>query len=678
MTSRTSLLACTFALFASLASAQRDPQEESKILEELAAVAPGAVTEFQAATEAMDRGDNEAADSGYGKVLDLAPDFAHALRRRSYVVADNDEGLALARRALLVEEHGYNLSAVVDALLRFDDPAKLQEANRLAERLVVMLPDEPSALSIVAAASLRSENLALFRKAIGGLRRVAPDEMATHYYAAFDAGLEEDWIRAEAEIERARELGLPAEEADAFLDGTGIRSRARNWRYLYLAGHASVAWVGGLLALLGIGAILSRWTLSAIESQSAETTGLPSGAMRMMRRVYGIVLSLASLYFYVSMPFVFILVVAASGGLIYALLSLGYIPLKLLLIAFILLFVTLWAMLKGLLARGGRSDPGERLEEKDAPEVFSLLREVASKIGTPMVDSVFLVPDATVAVFERGSTLDHLRHRGERCLVLGLGVMDGMKLGQLKGILAHEYGHLSNRDTAGGGLALQVRRSILTSAETLASGGAAVWYNPAWLFLNAFFRLYLRISQGASRLQEVLADRWAVLAYGKEAFSSGLSHAVRRAVEFDFLSQREIFQAVRESRPLRNLYDLKVPLQWAPEDEPAEKEKPPAQCIEEAYQEALSTPASPYDSHPATAQRIAWVEKMTGVASPPMDERDAWSLFPDRNRIQELVTRQVSSRVQAFIARQQEFQSQSAGTESEQEIVTLGLSSDKK
>ena len=676
MTSWTPFLAFAFALFAALASAQRDPKEESEILQELAAVAPGAVAEFQAATEAMDRGDKETAASAYGKVLELAPDFAHALRRRSYVVADNDEALALARRALLTEEHGYNLTAVVQALLRFEDPTKLQEANRLAERLIEIRPDEPNALSIIATASLRSENEALFRKALAGLRRVAPDEIPTHYYGAVDALLEEDWTRAEAEIERARELGLPAEEADAFLDGTGIRSRARNWRYLSLAGYASLAWVVGLVALLLIGAALSRRTLSAIEAQSAEATGLPSGGMKLMRRVYGLVLSVASLYFYLSMPFVFLLVLGAAGGLLYAVITLGYIPVKLVLIAVILLVVTLWAMLKGLLARGERSDPGDRLEEKDAPEVFSLLREVASKLGTPMVDSVFLVPDATVAVFERGSTLDHLRHRGERCLVLGLGVLSEMKLGQLKGILAHEYGHLSNRDTAGGGLALQVRRSILTSAGILASGGAAVWYNPAWLFLNAFYRLYLRISQGASRLQEVLADRWAVLAYGKEAFSSGLRHAVRRAVEFDFLTQREISQAVRESRPLRNLYDLKVPLQWTPQDE--QIEKPPAQCIEEAYQEALSTPASPYDSHPAAVQRIAWVEKMTGVAASPMDERDAWSLFPDRNRMQELITRQVSARVQAFLARQQELHAQSEAMQGEDEIVSLGLSSGKK
>jgi Zn-dependent protease with chaperone function len=334
-------------------------------------------------------------------------------------------------------------------------------------------------------------------------------------------------------------------------------------------------------------------------------------------------------------------------------------------------------MVKGLLARGDRSDPGKRLEEKDAPALYSVLRDVAAKVDTPMVDSVFLVPDATVAVFERGSTLKHLRHRGERCLLMGIGVLDGMSLGQLKAILAHEYGHLSNRDTAGGGLALQVRRSILTSAEALASGGAAVWYNPAWLFLNGFFRLYLRISQGASRLQEVLADRWAVLAYGKDAFSSGLRHVVRRGIEFDFLSRREITQAVRESRPLHNLYDLQVPPQWSKGDEEAENGKPPAQIIEEAYQEALSAPTSDYDSHPAPAQRLAWVDRMTGAPSPTPETSEAWSLFPEKGRIQELMTSQVGARLQAFIARQTEIQASLDRVKPDEEVVSLGLDSRK-
>ena len=57
--------------------------------------------------------------------------------------------------------------------------------------------------------------------------------------------------------------------------------------------------------------------------------------------------------------------------------------------------------------------------------------------------------------------------------------------------------------------------------------GAAVW-SPAWWFVRGFYMLFLRISQGASRLQEVMADRWAAFSYGAQAFESGLRHALGR------------------------------------------------------------------------------------------------------------------------------------------------------
>jgi hypothetical protein len=38
--------------------------------------------------------------------------------------------------------------------------------------------------------------------------------------------------------------------------------------------------------------------------------------------------------------------------------------------------------------------------------------------------------------------------------------------------------------------------------------------NPAWWFATGFYRIFLRVSQGAARLQEILADRRAAEAYG--------------------------------------------------------------------------------------------------------------------------------------------------------------------
>lgn len=96
---------------------------------------------------------------------------------------------------------------------------------------------------------------------------------------------------------------------------------------------------------------------------------------------------------------------------------------------------------------------------------------------------------------------------------------------------------------------------IVPDAPWLYMSGAAQWYNPAWLLINALYRIFLRVSQGASRLQEVLADRWAAIICGPQAFSEGLTHVIRQSIEFRLLSNIEIELARKEERRLTRHVD---------------------------------------------------------------------------------------------------------------------------
>jgi hypothetical protein len=237
-----------------------------------------------------------------------------------------------------------------------------------------------------------------------------------------------------------------------------------------------------------------------------------------------------------------------------------------------------------------------------------------------------------LAVMERGGLLKQMRGTGERCLILGIGVLEGFRIGPFKAVLAHEYGHFSNRDTAGGGFALAVRRSVHQMAMSLAESGAAGWFNPAWLFVNGFHRVFLRISQGASRLQEILADRWAAISYGAEAFADGLRHVIERSIRFDVLVHGALVDAAEHGHAVPNLY-LHQPKQPAP---PAD--------IEQAISEALNAEPSPYDSHPSPSDRFAWTRALRATEIQPEAEDDlpVWGLFDDREPLEIEMTRQVS------------------------------------
>lgn len=640
---------------------ERDPAEENLLHKQLESISPEAVGYFIKATQALDNNDNTTAVENYQRVLDYAPDFIPALRRMSYVVADSKKALKLAQKAyeLVEDNHFYNTRAVLEALLKQEEDNS-SETIRYAEKLLAQAPDDIGSQASICQAGLKTGRYNMMETAVNNLKRIAPDEVVTHYYAGLEAAVNKRWTEAEDEFVKAQELGFPADVADRIMDELGISRNAKRWHLLIFSLYGVAGWACGLVLLLLLGLVLSRLTLKSIKTMTEKGQTEEKGNVHIIRSIYAIVLRLTSFYFYISIPVVLILVIAAGGGVIYSFFLIGRIPIKLALIIVVAVLVTTGGMIKSLFIRVRDDDPGPRLEEDDAPTFFNGLREISSKIGAPMVDSVFLVPNATAAVFERGSFWKRLSGETEKCLILGLGLLNGMTQLQLKSILAHEFGHISNRDTAGGSMALHVRRSIHASAEAMAAGGAAAWYNPAWLFINAFYRIFLIVSQGSSRLQEVLADQWAVLAYGSSAFIEGLTHVVRRGIEYNLIADLEIDQAIQERRNLNNLYSLQVPEKW-PEtntsdniDEGAKgndekTQLTPKEKIEGVFIEAMNKKTSHYDSHPAPQQRIGWVENLKNVPSVEDDRSPAWDLLDNAKTLQDIMTGDINTRVQDYI-----------------------------
>ena len=181
---------------------------------------------------------------------------------------------------------------------------------------------------------------------------------------------------------------------------------------------------------------------------------------------------------------------------------------------------------------------------------------MAGAVGTRPVDEIRVTPGTDLAVYERGKSADKRQDKATRILILGVGVLNGFTRNAFRAVLAHEYGHFSHRDTAGGEVALRVNKDMVTFAYAMAAAGQAVWYNLAFQFLRAYHFIFRRITHGATRLQEILADRVAVYLYGARAFEEGLTHVIYRDVEFNHLAVREINAANAGRRALQNIYEL--------------------------------------------------------------------------------------------------------------------------
>ncbi|MCP4537572.1 MAG: M48 family metalloprotease [Chloroflexi bacterium] len=283
---------------------------------------------------------------------------------------------------------------------------------------------------------------------------------------------------------------------------------------------------------------------------------------------------------------------------------------------------TLIAIVRSIFTRVKDEDPGHVLSRDEAPQLWSLAEDVAERVGTRPVDAIYVVPAPNIAVTERGGLVQKLRGAGQRCLILGLGTLPEMTQAQFKAILAHEYGHFSNRDTAGGNLARQVRFSMNRMAYGLAINGLARWYNPAWLFVNSFNRVFLRVTLGASRLQEILADRYAALAYGVENFVNGLTHVVRQSLLFSANINHKVDLATQSGTNLPNLYV------------PAALPDPLMEQLETKIDTEMSRPTSAYDSHPSPQERFRLLRQLDVTNEVAENQEPVWDLLADAEKLQ--------------------------------------------
>jgi len=621
------------SLAAAIPPTEEGARFDARIVKDLAARSPEAAALFSQANALREKGNHAAAADLYGRVYQQVPGFVHALRRQGYEELDQGHrrrALALLQQAVSQDPSAENLAALATALCRKtpeSTPAEeeLEEADKLSARAVALDPRSYMIWTMrfqVVEARGDLHGLAVVAER---LRELGPREPSAWVAQALVSGGQGEWNAADAALRRARALGLPEESYRQIGDALA-EAQPWYWRLRPLWWGLAL-WLAAMPVLFLCGWVLSRATTRQARNP-ANVAGSPQGFQLALRRAYRGVLWLSCVYYWLSLPLVLLLVLAAGGGTIYAIFAFGHIPVKLVVVILGIVVVTAASIVKSIFVRQSRQDPGPVLDLERHPRFRGVLEEVAQRIGTRPVDTVYLTPGTDLAVMERGGLASQLRGAPERCLILGLGVLEGMRLRPFKAVLAHEYGHFSNRDTAGGGFALAVRSSLQAMGAGLAQGGAATWYNPAWLFYHGFLRAFLRISQGASRLQEVLADRWAAAAYGSAAFAGGLRHVIDRAVRFDAYVSAGLTELVQKKLPLANLYTLQPA-------KPAD-DRTLAEEVESSFHRA----PSPYDSHPSPVDRVRWVELAGAAGEPPAagDDDTVWSLFADREALERLLT----------------------------------------
>ncbi|KAF0212123.1 MAG: hypothetical protein FD167_5329, partial [bacterium] len=348
---------------------------------------------------------------------------------------------------------------------------------------------DPENLFVLAQIAIELERQEETCQASAKLLEKYPDLMLTHYYSYACAVYQKNWIKAEEEIQKAQSLGLPDETAKKIL-GSGISTEASIWRYAFYTFYLTSIWIIGLVALFILGKMFSNLTLKAVESFDPNT---PNPLANNLRKYYRALINFASFYYYLSMPIVVFLVVALAGSIIYVFMILGRIPLKLAAIVIICALLTVVAAIRSFFIKVDSSDPGRNLKEEEAPALWQLTKDVAQAIGTRPIDEIRITPGTDIAVYEKGTWREKSQDRAKRVLILGIALLNDFNQNAFRAVLAHEYGHFSNRDTAGGDIALRVSNDMVKFAVAMALSDQAVWWNLAYQFLRVYDFIFRRI-----------------------------------------------------------------------------------------------------------------------------------------------------------------------------------------
>lgn len=174
----------------------------------------------------------------------------------------------------------------------------------------------------------------------------------------------------------------------------------------------------------------------------------------------------------------------------------------------------------------GDDHKGLEITEAEHPRLFAFIRQICADTGAPPPAKIVLSPEVNAGVFYT-PTFWNLFLPTRKNLHIGLGLVNALELSEFKAVLAHEFGHFSQRTMRLGGYVYSSNRivgEIIFGRDWLDEALSA--FNPVlnairW-FLGKLFRVINFADAGLSRQMEFQADLVAVSVCGSDAIIHGL------------------------------------------------------------------------------------------------------------------------------------------------------------
>ncbi len=319
--------------------------------------------------------------------------------------------------------------------------------------------------------------------------------------------------------------------------------------------------------------------------------------------------------------------------------------------------------------RSGNPGGIEVLRENE-PQLFSFLNRLADEVGAPKPHRVFVTPEVNAAVFYDLSLMN-LLFPSKKNLIIGLGLVNVLNLGELKAVLAHEFGHFAQNSMVVGRwvyVAQQIIGHMVATRDWLdgiVRFISRIDLRIAWLgwilsliiwsirsLMDTLFSLVIIAERALSREMEFNADLVAVSVTGSDALVNALhklqaaDHAWQTALNIagseagNGKRVEDLFYAqqatINEMRRVLNdeLYGTTPPMS---EEGDGEQHR--------VFSEEFARPPQMWSTHPHNRDREDNAKRHYIPAA--IDERSAWSLFADAPALRKQISMSIYNKENA-------------------------------
>jgi Zn-dependent protease with chaperone function len=308
--------------------------------------------------------------------------------------------------------------------------------------------------------------------------------------------------------------------------------------------------------------------------------------------------------------------------------NLNRVPVALVIALFVVVVGSFWAIVQGFFGSKKRNILGVPLRREEQPRIWTLCDEIAQKVGTRTAHEIFLSPQPGIGVHLSGGLLSLLVGRTKRTLTIGMPSISALSVREMAAILAHEFGHFSNKDTAWNSLTFTMAAALQNTLSTMPNPwntAGSGWMkltsalNPALWVLLGYRLLFSVVTSGFSRVREVFADKTAIGLYGHQDFSNGLMKVARNDYIFSNHFVPDMSKKLaEEGKVYTNVFDtmdqtyksIEANILAGIDRSILDQEKP-----------------SMFDSHPLMVDRLAYAKYFEEEAKHVTEQGDFKDLF---------------------------------------------------